>query len=99
MTNVPENREREGVDELRALEPLPDDPKQRLAILREGAHLRPYPYEYCPECGVSLDGRDPADHALTHWPPAIPAALFSELAEQREGALYSLAGVRQPRRR
>lgn len=46
----------------------------------------------CPECGVSMQGRDPFGHALSHWPERIPDDPKHVGAQKRQEYLYILAG-------
>ncbi len=46
---------------------------------------------HCPECGVSLEGRDPRAHALSHWPEKIPPDRKHELAIERQAQLMEAA--------
>lgn len=41
----------------------------------------------CPECGVSLEGRSPRKHSLSHWPPYLPPYPQNEEARKRQKAL------------
>ena len=43
----------------------------------------------CPECGVSLDGKDPVAHALTHWVEVLDFAKSSKEARQRQKLLLA----------
>lgn len=41
----------------------------------------------CPECNVSMVGRDPVGHALSHWPEHIPEISETLQARQRKAQL------------
>ena len=85
--------------DLVAVDGLPDNPAERLSTLHLLAKSDTWKPDFCPECGVSLDGIDPAKHAEDHWPSIVPASRLSFEALEREAALFRAAGVRQPVRR
>ena len=85
--------------DLVAVDGLPDDPAERLSTLHLLAKSDTWKPEFCPECGVSLDGVDPAKHAIDHWPDVVPASRMSVEALEREASLFRTAGVRIPVRR
>jgi len=50
--------------------------------------------EICPECGCDLSAKDPAKHALAHWPLPLTETNSSILARQRFAALMKMAAER-----
>lgn len=46
----------------------------------------------CPECGVSMDGVDPAGHSLSHYPDYLDPSKSSKLAIKRQ-KLIQAGGV------
>jgi hypothetical protein len=42
---------------------------------------------HCPECHVSLEGRDPLKHSYKHWPSGRNAPPMSEEAQRRARSL------------
>jgi len=80
--------------------PPPSDVGRTLADLKaETADLRalldalsaqlapPAPIPTCPECHVSLEGRDPYKHSLAHWPPLMDSRRDSAEAFARAKSL------------
>lgn len=51
--------------------------------------------EKCPECGVSLDERDPAKHARSHYPDFIPPYPQNMEARKRQAFLLDLSAKRK----
>jgi len=47
--------------------------------------------EICPECGCDLSTKDPAKHALSHWPVPLNEQNSGPLARQRFAALMKMA--------
>lgn len=45
----------------------------------------------CPECGADLTGRDPREHALSHWQEHIPIRPDTEEARKRQKLLLDAA--------
>lgn len=77
-----------------ALEPLSDDPAERLDQLRIIAEGENIVMDHCPECGISLEGIDINAHAAAHWPDYVDDRHHSPEARKRRAAMLK-AGARQ----
>lgn len=87
------------VVDLIAVDGLPEDKFERLAVLRMASASETWIPTHCPETGVDLSTVDIVAHAQATWPDYIPGNLLSPEARQREAAVYRAAGAKPPVRR
>ena len=85
--------------DLVAVDGLPTEKYEKLATLQLLAKSDTWVPGDCPECGISLEGVDPAKHASDHWPDVVPISRMSFEALEREASLFRAAGRRIPVRR
>ncbi len=85
--------------DLVAVDGLPEDPVERLNILRFLAKSDTWVPTHCPETGVSLEGLDIVALADSLWPSGLPYGSLSADARDREAALFRAAGRPAPHRR
>jgi hypothetical protein len=87
------------VVDLIAVDGLPEERHERLAVLRMAARSDTWVPTHCPETGVDLSTVDIVAHAEGLWPSHVPGNLLSAEAKEREAAIFRAAGVKPPARR